>query len=175
MGSWKVIKDNVRHDYIVIGNLQQFLVQDVPMIHPEHPIYINFWSKEIKKCIEGMWGNEFGQYRYMPGNLYFFGNYGIINHTFQKDGVNVTKQIKPLIVDYVWDFAYMSWVAYGFSGFEKDTKTSCSVLLKQYYNKELEQKKLPQSCFHNGELKKYEDPFEYIKRLHTGKLGKPLF
>lgn len=175
MSSWKVIKDNVRTDYIRLENLQQFLVQDVPMIHPEHPIYINFWSKEIKKCIEGMWGNEFGQYRYMPGNLYFFGNYGIINHTFQKDGVNVTKQIKPMIVDYVWDFAYMSWVAYGFSGFEKDTKTSCCVLLKQYYNKELEQKKLPQSCFHNGELKKYEDPFEYIKRLHTGKLGKPLF
>lgn len=175
MSSWKVIKDNVRTDYIVIENLQQFLVQDVPMIHPEHPIYINFWSKEIKKCIEGMWGNEFGQYRYMPGNLYFFGNYGVIEHTFQKGNVNVTEEIKPLVVDYLWDFAYMSWVAYGFSGFEKDTKVSCNALLKQYYDKELSYDALPETCFHNGVIKKYEDPYDYIRKIHVNKLGKCLF
>ncbi len=173
---WFIKEELVKTNYTVIENLQQFIVQDVPQLHPEHPLYTQFWSKESKKCIEGIWGNEFGKYRYMPGNLYYFGNYGIIEHTFEVNAVKVTEDIKPFIIDYLWDYAYSSWVCYGFSGFEKDDNYSSNVKLLNYYKQELVLSELPITCINSkGEAKVYIDPFEYISKLHSNNLGKPLF
>lgn len=175
--SWFVDKTKVRTDYVVIENLKQFIADEPPSIHPDHPIYINFWSKETKKCIEGIWGKEFGGYRYMPGNLYFFGSYGIIEHSWEDErGVKVTEDIKPKIVDYLWDFAYSSWVCYGFSGFSKDDEYNCHNSLKDFYDGKLEKKYLPKQCINKkGEAKLYKNPYEYIKEIKSKNLGKPLF
>lgn len=172
---WWVHKDKVRTDYPVIENLSQWLITDVPYINPEHPEYIKFWSRETKRCIEGKWGKEWGGYRYMPGNLYFFGNYGIIKHTWQENGVNVTKFTKPTIMDYVWEFAYMSYVAYGFSGFERDEKYTCNLKAKLYKEGKTLLKYVPKECFNGEELKEYKDPYKYISELKDSNLGKPLF
>ena len=173
---WYVHHHRVNKDYIKIENLQQWLVTDVPNINPNHPKYIDFWSRQTKKCIEGMWGNEFGKHRYMPGNLYFFGNYGIIEHSWEDErGVKITEDIKPFIVDFIWDYAYQSWVCRGFSGFEKDEEYSCNIKLKAYYEDKIALSDLPRTCIHNGQPKKYEDAFEYLRRLHNKKLGKSLF
>ena len=173
---WYVHHHRVNKDYIKIENLQQWLVTDVPNINPNHPKYIDFWSRQTKKCIEGMWGNEFGKHRYMPGNLYFFGNYGIIEHSWEDErGVKITEDIKPFIVDFIWDYAYQSWVCRGFSGFEKDEEYSCNIKLKAYYEDKIALSDLPRTCIHNGQPKKYEDAFEYLRRLHNKKLGKSLY
>lgn len=173
--TWFVDIGKVRTDYPVIENLDQFLIKEVPLIHPDHPKYVEFWSRETKKCIEGIWGKEFGKYRYMPGNLYFFGNYGIIKHTWEEKGVKVTKFTKPLIMDYIWEFAYMSWVAYGFSGFDKDKEHSCNISLKKYLDGKLPRQYVPETCFNGDEPKVFMDPYEYISSLHDKKLGRPLF
>lgn len=175
--SWYVHKDKVRTDYVVIENLDKWLVKEVPQLHPDHPDYIRFWSKETKKCIEGVWGKEFGKYRYMPGCLYFFGNYGIIEHTWKDHrGVDITDYIKPYIVDFIWDYAYQSICCYGFSGFTTDDEYSCNLQLKKFHNGKLRKEKLPKSCINSkGEPKKYQDAFEYLNRLHSKSQGLPIF
>lgn len=175
--SWYVEKSKVRTDYVVIENLSKWLIDEVPQLHPDHPEYIKFWSLETKKCIEGVWGKEFGKYRYMPGNLYFFGNYGILEHSWKDDrGVKVTDYIKPYIVDYLWDFAYQSWACDGFSGFELDDKYSCNKALEQFENNQLSESDLPKSCINSkGEPKTYIDAFDYLFKLHDKPLGRSLF
>lgn len=174
---WYLHLDKIHTDYVKIENLSQWLIGNVPKINPNHPSYTKFWSKEAKKCIEGVWGEEFGKYRYMPGNLYFFGNYGVIEHSWEDErGVKVTEDIKPFIVDFIWDYAYQSWVAKGFSGFEKDYDHSCHVQLKKYNEGKLLKSDLPKQCLNQeGEPRVYVEPMEYLKRLHERKMGKSLF
>lgn len=172
---WYVDITKVRTDYPRIQNLQQFIAKDPPELHPEHPLYLEYWSREMKKCIEGVWGQMFGKWRWMPGNLYFFGNFGVIEHSWKEGGVTVTEDIKPLIVDYIWEYAYQSMTCYGFSGFEKDTEISCNRMLKQFYDGELSKNLLPHTCFRpDGTTKQYEDAYDYLLRLQDNKLGKAL-
>lgn len=169
---WYVDKNRVRTDYVVIENLKQFISPPIPKVHPNHPDYALFWSKETKKCIEGLWGFEWGKYRYMPGNLYFL-NYTVLEHTKQNEA---TDYFKPSIVDYYWDFAYISLVTRGFSGFDKDEEYSCNTRLKDYYDGKLDKKYLHESCYNsNGELKKYVDGFDYLYKLHDEPKGKPIY
>lgn len=170
--SWFVNINTVKTDYVVIENLEQFLSPPVPKVHPNHPDYRLFWSKETKKCIEGIWGNEWGKYRFMPGNLYFL-NYTVLEHTKQNEA---TDYFKPSIVDYYWDFAYMSLVTRGFSGFDKDEKYSSNKKLKDYLDKKIDKKYLHSTCYNSeGNLKEYVEPFAYLSQLHEEPLGKPMF
>jgi len=78
-------------DYIKLENQEQFLAK-VPLLHPDDPLYVLYWSKEFKKCIEGTWGKMFDGYRYMPGKLYFYKNYFLI----QDIDANIqTKYVRP--------------------------------------------------------------------------------
>lgn len=174
---WYVHGHRCRQDYVKIENLEQWLVKEVPDINPNHPKYTEFWSRQAKRCIEGLWGKEFGKWRYMPGNLYFFGNFGVLEHTWEDDrGVKITEDIKPYIVDFIWDYAYQSWIARGFSGFEKDDDVSCHLLLQKYEDNKLSLSDLPKTCISsNGKPKKYKDAFEYLLELHDKNLGKSLF
>ncbi len=170
--SWFVNIDTVKTDYVVIENLEQFLSPPVPTVHPNHPEYKLFWSRESKKCIEGIWGNEWGKYRFMPGNLYFL-NYTVLEHTKQNEA---TDYFKPSIVDYYWDFAYISLTTRGFSGFDKDEKYSSNSKLKDYLDGKLDKKYLHHTCYNSqGELKEYIEPFEYLSQLHEEPLGKPIY
>jgi len=172
---WWVDIEKVRTDYPVIENIRQWLIEEVPQIHPEHPEYAKFWSKETKKCIEGVWGKEFGKWRYMPGSMYYYINYGVMQHSWKEKGIPKTKFVKPFAADFLWENRYLSWCCYGFSGFEKDTITNCHKLLKEFYDGLIPKSELPTECAHEGEPKKYEDAFLYIKRLHNSNLGKSLF
>lgn len=170
--SWFIDINKVKTDYVVIEDLEQFKSPKVPYLHPEHPKYKTFWAREIKKCIEGIWGVEFGKYRFMPPKLYFFGNYGVIEDT--DHDTKLTTYRKPSIVDFIWDYAYMSIVSYGFSGFSKDKKISCHKSLKDYLEGNIKLKYVHESCFkEDGSLKQYEEPFQYVSRLHNEILGKP--
>jgi len=170
---WFVDINQVRTDYIVIENLAQFMAPEVPALHPDHPDYGHFWSWETKKCIEGIWGKEFEGYRYMPGNLYFFGNYGILQHT---DENKQTFDMKPLIVDFIWDYAYDSMVVKGFSGWSKDPVFSSHETLKAFKEGELDIEYVDKECFDKeGKLKKYIDPWKNVSRIHHKKMGLPLY
>lgn len=174
--SWYVDINNVRTDYPRAENLAQFLVKEVPLLPKYHPTYVKFWSREAKRCIEGTWGRMFGKWRYMPGNLYFFGNYGVIEDTKIIEGVPVTKHYKPRIVDYFWEFAAMSWAAYGFSGFEKDDEYSCHRSILDYEKGDIKKELLPESCISStGEVKKYVEAIEYLLKLHDKPMGKSWF
>lgn len=170
--SWYIHPDNVRTDYVRIENIKQWLI-DVPSLHPSHPDYKVFWSKETKKCIEGVWGSEFGKYRFMPGNMYYCINYTVLEHTLADKS---TVYIKPIAVDFVWDYAYMSLISRGFAGFSKDEEYCCADSLKIYNEGGIDKKYLPDYCFKSdGSIKKYIDSWEYLYKLHDKPLGKPIY
>lgn len=174
--AWYVHKSRIRTDYPVIENLKQFLAPSPPILPKFHPKYIEYWSRETKKCIEGIWRKEFGKWRYMPGNLYYFGSFTVLEHTEEKDGVKETKHFKPLIVDYYWEFAAQSWAAYGFSGFTKDDEFTCNLKVSLYEEGKFDKENLPKSCIkENGDVKTYVNPFNYLLKLHDKPLGKSLF
>ena len=93
-----------KRDYIRIENLSQFLIKEVKRFHPDDPRYIKYWREIKKKVYEGLWGFEFGGYRYCPGRLYFYGNFGTILDVDEEQ--NVRDSIKPLVRDIEWERSY---------------------------------------------------------------------
>ena len=172
-------------DYIVIENLSQFLTK-VPPLHPEDPRSIKFWSLEIAKCIEGVWGREFGGWRFMPGNLYFYGNYTKIQDT---DINKVTKYLKPTIWDIVWELCYYMRECAGFSGWSDDNEFTSDLRyfefketppdLSQYDPSNKEDKIIIDSILalydKDGKLKKFKPARQNIKEIHDKPKGRMLF
>jgi len=169
---WYVDINKVRTDYVRIKDLSAFMGDPVPMVHPADPYYGRFWLNEVKRCIEGVWSKQFEGYRFMPGNLYFFGKYGVIQHTENK----ATKFIRPYIVDFIWDYAYDSIVCRGFSGFKNDREYTCELAVKEYNEGNGRLADISKYAFKkNRSLKKYVDPLEYLYKEHPKNLGRPLF
>jgi len=177
-----------KKDYIKIENLSQYLIPKIKELHPDHPGHTPYWANQKKLCIEGFWGKEFGQYRYCPGRLYFYGNFCTIIIVNEEEKTR-TKS-KPDIRDIEWERAYMLLEAEGFSGWtEDDEYTSCSKWFE--YNetgvpdtsdlninndKEAKKLRLILSLVNkDGGLKKYKDPRENIRQLHNKPLGNPLY
>ena len=169
---WFVDINKVRTDYVVLEDLSKFMGSPIQLLHPDHPDYIVQWAKESKRCIEGVWSKQFNKWRWMPGNLYFFGKFGIIQD--EQNGVRVYK--KPKIVDLIWDYAYDSTVCRGFSGFSKDNEYTCHLSLQEYLNGEIPIDYVHESCYNKkGELKKFKEPFKYLFEGSDRNLGKPLY
>ena len=103
--------------FIVINNRKNFLIDKLPVMHPKSREYIEFWREHKKRCIEGFWGiddagvkedvkkikrtveDHKGNWRWMPPNLYFYVNFGIILH--QPEDAPKTapkKKIRPLLL-----------------------------------------------------------------------------
>jgi len=94
-------------------NRDNFIIKDIPKLHPLTAEYIDFWRGERKKCIEGVWNSGF----YMPGNLYFYVNYW---HILLNKNINSkTKTLdRPWLRDIEWEMA-QGWIrARGLSGWE---------------------------------------------------------
>lgn len=164
-------------DYIKIENLEQYLTK-VPLLHPDSPQYNIFWSRETKRCIEGLWGEMFGGFRYMPGNLYYYGNYTLIQQT---DKNKTTRYIKPRVDDIEWEFAYMSLEAKGFSGWSKDDVYTSLELVKElndsgvFEPNEYIKENYPEAITADGNLKTYIPPRENIRKIHTYAKGRPYY
>ena len=164
-------------DYIKIDNLEQYLTK-VPLLHPDSPQYNIFWSRETKRCIEGLWGEMFGGFRYMPGNLYYYGNYTLIQQT---DKNKTTRYIKPRVDDIEWEFAYMSLEAKGFSGWSKDDTYTSLELVKElndagvFEPNEYILENYQEAITADGKLKTYIPPRENIRKIHTYAKGRPYY
>lgn len=163
--------------YVRMQNCAQFLAKP-SKYHNTDPRYYKHWSKEIQRCIEGMWGKMDGGYRYMRGATYYYMNYYVLQETTRG---KETREVKPRIDDLEMEMSYYFGVCRGFSGFAKDTKYTCLNDVKEYlddpkglFSLEYLQKNYP-NAFHKGQLKEYVDPYEYIRKLHPRPLGRALY
>ena len=123
----KVTTCNSEWDFqwIRIEDLEGILNQFKPeRYHPDDPRYNLFWQTIRSKCIEGIWYPQFGQYRYVPGRLGFYGNYCTIVETDKKTKARL--KLKPSIRDIEWHISYYYLEAQGFSGFEDDDEYTCN-------------------------------------------------
>lgn len=174
-----------KRDYIQIENLNQFLIKELKHYHPDDPRHTPYWSSLKRKCIEGVWGREFGGFRYMPGRLFFYGNFGTILDVDEQQ--NIRSKVKPLIRDIEWERAYMLLEADGFSGWSDD-----DIYTSDEWALELQKTGLPDSLKidkwkkerknrffslinHEGKLKKYLSPRDNIKKIHDKERGVPLY
>lgn len=174
-----------KRDYIRIENLKQFLITNIKHYHPDDPRHTPYWAGLKRKCIEGLWGKEFGGYRYMPGKLFFYGNFGTILDVDEQQ--NIRNKVKPQIRDIEWERAYMLLEAEGFSGWSNDDKYT-----SDEWALELKTKGLPDSIVvsnwksnrkkrffdlikNDGTLKEYITPRDNIRKIHPENMGLPLY
>jgi len=146
-------------------------------VDPESAIFEEYWSDFEKRCIEGWWVEDAdGVWMFMPPKLFFFINYMTI--------VGETRtRIKPWLRDIEW-IIHSYWLCVeGFSGFEDDTKYTSHILAKKAHLDtldEIEEQRIPPSCYHKGKLKEYIDPWTFLTRTYLideprGPLGRPLY
>jgi hypothetical protein len=180
--------------FIRINNRKNFLIDFIPDLHPKSREYLSFWREQKRRCIEGFWGidaantvvdikkkdveqiESTGSWRWMPPNLYFYVNYGIILH--KPDGAPKTapkKKIRPDLRDFEWEFFYNYMECRGFSGFRDDEEHCCLRDLDAYLKGDegLLDKLEPIAFNSKGELKKYMPAREYLRKLWDRPMGLP--
>lgn len=177
---------------IRINNRNNFLLKEIPSIHPKSIKYIQYWKEQKQRCIEGFWSIDdadinvdvdkpskeiqelkSSKWRYMTPNLYFYVNFGIILHK-PKDAPKTApkKKIRPHLRDIEWEFFYNWLECRGFSGFEDDEIYSCNTSLINFQ----ENNKLPVTCYNKkGEVKQYIAPRDYLRQLFDKPMGLPLY
>jgi hypothetical protein len=164
----------------VVSN-ENFKLKTIPKLNPLGREYFKWWKEQKRLCIEGYWSGG----KWMPGNLYFYINFWKIQ--LNKDEHSKTKIIaSPFLRDIEWELAYYWMETRGFSGFELDDEYSCYRGLETTENETasgiilLDDPEptfnLPKSCFKkDGALKKYIPARDYLRKIHKGDLGRPLF
>jgi hypothetical protein len=163
---------------IVIEDLSQ-VKEDIKKYHPDDPRYVSYWRGVKKKCIEGFWITEFGKKRYVPGRLYFYGNFCTILDVDEVENTRI--KIQPEIRDIEWLRSYMVMVAEGFSGWSDDEEYSSDILLQKLdidrleFIKKVNRRRYNTLLTPNGDYKKYKDPWENATQLHDKELGSMLY
>jgi len=179
--------------FIRINNRNNFLISEVPSIHPKSVEYLKYWKRHKKRVIEGFWsiddidtkinvdedfpeGTTSDKWRFMPSNLYFYVNFGIILHKPDDAPKSAPKEkIRPSLRDIEWEFFYNWTEAKGFSGFKDDDNYTCNrdmlMLFKDPYYK------VDSTCYKKDgtTLKDYIPARTYLRKLHSANLGIPLW
>lgn len=171
--------------FVRINNRQAFLLDSIPVYYPGTKKYIDFWKQEKKYCIEGKWcidhldqSQDKGFWRWMPGALYFYVNYGSIIHNDKATGYNIGEVTRPVLRDVEWELFYNYYECMGFSGFmDDDEYTSDAKILEVSSVDDLNLNIKQDRCLLNkkGELKKYISARENLRRLHNQPKGIALF
>lgn len=186
----------------IINNRNNFLIKDIPKYHPSSVKFLKFWKQEKKRCIEGYWGidqedincnplsnvEHATEWRYMPGKLYFYVNYGTIKHRPDYLPKTAPKiKMRPYLRDFEWAYYYVELEARGFSGFSEDEEYSCNrFLLEEYTDEELahmcldeEGNQIDQKHYNyfkkDGTRKTYVDARDYIRRIFDKPMGLPIY
>lgn len=158
-------------------NRNNFILEDIPMYHPESLKYLDWWRDQKKKCIEGYWSSGY----WMPGNLYFYINFGtiLVNKT---EHATSKEPGRPLLRDLEWEFFYNWAESRGFSGFILDEEYTCNRNANpSTYSKlsDFERNRFirttPNAFKPNGMLKTYVEARDYLRKQHPRALGYPLF
>lgn len=163
--------------WIQIEHLPRFLDQFKPqLIHPDDPRWITFWRDMKKKCIEGVWFEDFGKWRYGRGNLGFYHWYCRIPDLDTDQKIH-GKMIKPLIRDLEWHRSYYVAEAMGFSGFSDDDNYTSD---RGIFNIDKNKFAISDPAYlrffkSNGDFKEFIEPRENLFRLHDKPVGIPQY
>lgn len=159
--------------WIKIEKIEELLSNFKPkLFHPDDPRYRTHWQQLRKKMIEGIWVEQFGMYRYMPGRLGFMGVFGRFED-WTEEGNRVI--ITPLVRDIEWHQAYYRLECDKFSGWSEDDEYTSDILalnIDAFPN--ISPKRLAALYNTKGDLKKYISPRENIFKLHDRPKGLPL-
>ena len=168
-------KDEKKHSKYV-SNIH--FLHEIIDYHPLSINYKKYWREIKKRCMEGYWHDG----KWMPGPLYWYVN--LCKIRLNKTEYSTTKVLaKPFLRDLEWEKAFVFMEARGFSGFKDDNDITCCIEV-HLYNEEKKQNpkttiedfKIPLDCFNSkNELKRFENPRQYLRKTHTKNLGKPLF
>jgi len=161
-----------KYPWIKLENRRNF-VFDIKTYHPNDPRWRNYWYEEIRRVVEGHWGEDWGKFRYMPANLYFTVNHGTIIDTDEIE--NTRRTIRPILWDIMWEYAYQSLVAKGFSGFREDDKFTCDERVFSYNRHKHKAEQYLDIFSSNGKFKEFINPVEYIRRLFDEPYYTPLY
>jgi hypothetical protein len=163
-------------NWITIENRNTWL-DEIKTFHPDSTAYITQWRQFKKNAIEGIWRTDFGKYRYMTGPCYFYINFCKILDVNEE--TKSRRSIKPMLRDLEWEMSYLLLEARGFSGWREDEEYTSDLRVKEIEKDSLKLKKykrLPKDCYkENGELKKFIEPRENIRKLHDTPKGPPLY
>jgi hypothetical protein len=162
-------------------NNELFRVKEFPKFIPDSSKFLEFWRSIKRHCIEGYWVGG----KWMPGIVYQYIN---IWHIGLKENEYSKSEIisRPFLRDLEWEKGYLFVEARGFSGFSLDDKYTCNekvrdllideqgnIIQNENINQDIE---LSPSCFNkDGKLKKYQNPRDYLRKIHHQNLGKPLY
>jgi hypothetical protein len=129
--------------FIRVNRRDNFLLKEIPHLHPESMEYTEFWREHKRRCIEGFWSPDDADvpvdtskkidhslkckgWRWMPQNLYFYVNLGTILHNNPSKPKTAPKEkMRPYLRDVEWEFFYNFMEARGFSGFSDDKVYTC--------------------------------------------------
>lgn len=182
--------------FVFIHNRKNFLIGEVPTLHPQSLAYLDYWKRHKKRCIEGFWSkdqaditinvdedlpkeilNSNGNWRYMPSNLYFYVNFGTILHQDEKGPKSAPKKrMRPHLRDIEWEFFYNWLEARGFSGFAEDDEVTCDRAILDLQKGIITLDQLDPHCFTKaGKLKNFVHAREYLRQLHDKPLGYALY
>ena len=166
-----------------LNNISDFVVGSHPLIYPESEQYDEYWTNQAQRCIEGHWGNDshkgVGGYRWMPGNLYFYTNMGVIDVGGDE---NTKKKEAPLLRDVEWLIFYGLAVCDGFSGFSDDKQNCCfrplGKLQQGWELSEMDKvflEKYGHLYQYKGKYKTYIEPKSYLYKTYNEPLGTALY
>jgi len=180
--------------FIKIKNRNNFILKSLMEYHPSSIQYVKYWKKLKRHCIEGLWSVDNAEYpidinddeylekidavkkdyRWMPGNLFFYGNFGTIMLAPKHNRAASKVPGRPIIREIDWELTYNYIEARGFSGFDLDDEYSCERNILLFLAGE--DVFLSKSAINkNGDIKKYIPAREYLRKLHDRQLGLPLW
>ncbi len=161
-------------------NRNNFLIEEIPRLNPITQYYERFqwWKEQKRKCIEGDWCSGV----WIPGRLYFYINFWSIE--IGGRGIDT-----PLLRDIEWEKSLIVEEARRFSGFEEDHKNTCHEAansklshdqIVDRYCKDPTGEYVIDKLYYNiftpdGEVKNYIPPQDYLRMVHEGNLGKPVY
>ena len=193
--------------FLRLNNRSNFLIKDLEVHHPESLSYISYWKTHKKRCVEGLWSaddenvdldinkpidpkTKTNQWRWMPGNLYFYVNFGTIMHKPEGSPRSAPKkEMRPYLRDVEWEFFYNLMEARGFSGFSGDLEYHC---FRDVLNEDFNLPDFRQTCYDkdgnfieqkwrnvvkedNKSTKEYVPAREYMRRLFSSPMGVALW
>jgi intein/homing endonuclease len=181
----------------IIKNKNNFVIGKHTYYNPRSQAFINYWRLHKKRCIEGFWSIDDPEYhidvnnpvepiecgkkwRFMPPNLYFYVNFGVIKH--KPEGSQKTdpkKIVRPYLRDFEWAYFYNFIEARGFSGFSDDDEYTCLEAVDKFEKNEILEDDADlqvESIYKkDGSLKKYIPARQYLRQLFDKPMGIPLY
>jgi hypothetical protein len=161
---------------------------EIPRMNPRGIKYKRWWRKHKRRCIEGYWVQEKGQFKHVSGPLYWYVNFWRILLTPKGAKSKIKRIGVPFLRDLEWIRSFVYEEARGFSGFEDDEVFTChkvleeidpvtdpdglEMMLMEYGSPELVRQSITKP---DGTYKTFIPARDYLVKYFSEPLGKPMF